>query len=265
VFLLGGHKHLYSGNVDGSPGETFEEASSMFGAAEEMLWQEGMSFRDVVRTWIYLRDIERDYDAFNQGRRAFFQRAGISLRPASTGINGAPFPDEHNLSMSFYAIQSPEPLEVGMMTTPTLNEAWVYGSDFSRGLKVVEANKIALYISGTASVDEHGRTVHAGDFEAQVGRMITNVSTLLAAQNASLSDLVSGVTYLKSPADAALLREMLRHHGVEGFPNVLVNAPVCRPNLLCEIEAIAALPRPGRSDPRPGDRRVTQTTRSRRR
>ena len=41
-----------------------------------------------------------------------------------------------------------------MMTTPTLNEAPVYGSDFARGMKIAEANKVALHISGTASITE---------------------------------------------------------------------------------------------------------------
>ena len=40
------------------------------------------------------------------------------------------------------------------MTTPTLNEAPLYGSDFARGMKVVETNKVALHVSGTASIDE---------------------------------------------------------------------------------------------------------------
>ncbi len=44
--------------------------------ASHALSDRGLSFHDVVRTWIYLRDIERDYSEFNQGRRQFFQAAG---------------------------------------------------------------------------------------------------------------------------------------------------------------------------------------------
>ncbi len=32
-------------------------------------------------------------------------------------------------------------------------------------------------------------------------------------------------------------------HGFEGFPCTLVEAPICRPDLLCETEALAVLPR----------------------
>jgi enamine deaminase RidA (YjgF/YER057c/UK114 family) len=248
VVRVGAQEYLYAGSIYGMDGGPFDEAFSMFGAAERVLQREGLTFQQVVRTWIYLRDIDRDYAELNRARHEFFRRAGVTLHPASTGIAGAPFPAGHNFSMSLYAIKSPAPLEVGVMTTPTLNEAWMYGADFSRGLRVVEANKVALYVSGTASVDEEGRTAHVGDFAGQVDRMLTNVSTLLSAQNASFSDVVTAITYLKSADDAPRLRAMLRDHGLDGLPNVLVKAAVCRPDLLCEMEAIAALPRPGGSN-----------------
>ena len=129
------------------------------------------------------------------------------------------------------------------MTTPTLNEAPLYGADFARGMRIVETNKVALHVSGTASIDEAGRTAHPGDFEAQADRMLVNVAALLEGQGATFGDVVSAITYLKHPADAERLREKLHEAGFEGFPNVLVAAPVCRPELLCETEALAVLPR----------------------
>ncbi len=108
---------------------------------------------------------------------------------------------------------------------------------------MVETNKIALHVSGTASIDEAGRTAHPGDFEAQADRMLVNVAALLEGQGATFGDVVSAVTYLKRPADAGRLREKLHEAGFEGFPNALVAAPICRPELLCETEALAVLPR----------------------
>ena len=171
----------------------------MFGAAERLLARCGMGFRDVVRTWIYLRDIDRDYDALNRARREFFQRHGIEPRPASTGVQGGPFPDAHDFSIRLEAVRSARPLAITPMSTPTLNEAWSYGADFSRGLRVADANKVALYISGTASIDEAGRTVHLGDVAAQVERMLHNIATLLAGQGATFADLVSGVLVPEAP------------------------------------------------------------------
>jgi enamine deaminase RidA (YjgF/YER057c/UK114 family) len=129
------------------------------------------------------------------------------------------------------------------MSAPTLNEAMLYGADFARGMRMVETNKVALHVSGTASIDEAGRTVHPEDFAAQADRMLVNVAALLEGQGATFGDVVSAITYLKRPADAGRLRAKLHEAGFEGFPNVLVAAPVCRPELLCETEALAVLPR----------------------
>ncbi len=235
---------LYAGNLYGSGTNAFEEAFDMFRLAEALLHRAGMDFGDVMRTWIYLRDIDRDYDDLNRARREFFESRGIERQPASTGIGGAPFPDAHDFSLGFYALKSPRPLGVEVMTTPTLNEARSYGADFSRGLKVVEANKVALYLSGTASIDEHGDTVHVDELEAQVDRMLLNMSSLLAQHGASFADVVSAVTYLRNPEDLPTLRRMFAEQDFDGFPLVIVEAPLCRPDLLCETEAVAALPLP---------------------
>ena len=53
-----------------------------------------------------------------------------------------------------------------------LNEAYDYSkpSSFSRGLRIDLGGVAILLISGTASIDEYGQTVHAGDFRAQLDR-----------------------------------------------------------------------------------------------
>ena len=239
---LGDQVTLHTTNVYGSGGDACEQAFDMFCAAERLLQQCGMEFRDVARAWIHLRDIDRDYDALNRARREFFRQRGIGQRPASTGVQGMPFPDTHDFSMSLQAVRSPKALDVAVMSTPSLNEAWSYGADFSRGVRLTEANKVTLHISGTASIDEAGRTVHVGDFAAQVDRMLENIELLLAQQGASFENLVSGVTYLKKPGDAPVLRSMYRERGFGNFPCALVVAPLCRPELLCETEAVALLP-----------------------
>ena len=223
---------------------------AMFDEAEALLQRAGLEFRDVVRTWIHLREMERDYDALNRGRRAFFAERGIDPPPASTGIGGGPAPREHDLSLALLAVRSRGDAAAGRvpMSAPTLNEAPVYGSDFTRGMRLVDANKTALYVSGTASIDEAGNTAHVGDFDAQVDRMLVNLAALLDAQGAGFADVVSAISYVKHAADADRLRARFRDAGFEGFPNMLVQAEICRPELLCETELIAALPRPAQRD-----------------
>src|SRR5262249_11589819 len=242
VFRLGDQTSLHAGNIYGSGRDAFEEAYDMFRVAEGLLADAGMSFANVVRTWIHVRDIDRDYGALNKARREFFPHCSIERRPASTCVQGIPFPEAHDFSMRLYAATSSRTLDIAPMHTPLLNEAWTYGADFSRGLRIAEANKVTLYISGTASIDEAGRTVHVGQFEAQVDRMLHNIASLLARQGAGFENLASAVTYLKNPNDAPVLRSMLRERGFDGFPCAIVEAPLCRPDLLCETEALAFLP-----------------------
>jgi enamine deaminase RidA (YjgF/YER057c/UK114 family) len=232
---------FHAAGLCGRGQDAYEQTLGMFALAESLLQQAGMEFRDVVRTWIHLREIDRDYGDLNRARRAFFAARGIDPVPASTGIGGAPVSESHDLCLGLYAVKAGRAPMRTVMTSPTLNDAVQYGADFARGMRLVETNKVALHVSGTASIDERGRTAHPGDFEAQADRMLANIAALLDGQGASFGDVVSAVTYLKDPADAMCLREKLHEAGFKGFPHALVAAPICRPDLLCETEALAVL------------------------
>lgn len=242
AFLLGDEKHVYGGNIYGDPGSAYDETLSMMRNAARLLEEEGLDFRSVPRTWIYFRHMWRDYGGFNRARRDFFRERGVDLRPASTGIHGVPFPSGSNICMSFHAIGSrrPEPFEI--MTTPTLNEAWEYGSEFSRGLRVRDANKTTLYVSGTASINEEGETVHLDDFDGQMGRTLLNIEQLLEHQRASFDDVVSAITYVKRREDIPRALERAAELGLDRFPHAMVEAGVCREDLLIETEVTAIVP-----------------------
>jgi enamine deaminase RidA (YjgF/YER057c/UK114 family) len=243
LIRVGEEVRFHAGALCGPGENAYEQTLGMFARAEDLLKQAGLEFRDVMRTWIHLREIDRDYGDLNRARRAFFEARGIDPVPASTGIGGGPVSEAHDLCLSVYAVKAAKPPARTVMTSPTLNEAGDYGADFVRGLRVAETNKFALHVSGTASIDEQGRTAHPGDFEAQADRMLVNIAALLEGQGAGFGDVVSAITYLKHPEDAGRLQEKLHKAGYEGFPNALVAAPICRPDLLCETEALAVLPK----------------------
>jgi enamine deaminase RidA (YjgF/YER057c/UK114 family) len=168
-----------------------------------------------------------------------------SIRPRPAPASAGPAPEGHDLCLGVYAVRAHGVRAArSAMRAPTINVAKTYGADFSRGIRIVETNKIALHVSRTASVDEAGRTAHPGDLEARTDRMLRNVAALLEGQGATFRDMVSATTYLRRPADAPRLRAKLRQAGFMGFPNALVAAPICGPELLCETEALAVLPRP---------------------
>ncbi len=124
------HIHLSgltgTGGPDAPPGFA-AQAERMFERSEACLRQEGASFRDVVRTWIYIADLERDYAAFNLVRTATFKRQGVRRIPASTGIQGATLNTACGCMMDLYALLADRPVKIEPMHAPTLNEAPSYG------------------------------------------------------------------------------------------------------------------------------------------
>ena len=214
----------------------------MFARAAQLLARHGSVFQNVLRTWCYLGDIDRDYGEFNTSRNDFFRREEVSRLPASTGIRATLRPGGTRCAMDIYALLDPQFAQIEVMHTSTLNEAPDYGSAFSRGMKVCLPEKTVLYISGTASVDESGATVHVGDPRGQLERMLLNIEQLLAPHGADFTDLVQVISYLKSADDLPLFRDVAAKWGLTNLPNSIVQADICRPDFLCEMEAIAVLP-----------------------
>jgi len=130
-----------------------------------------------------------------------------------------------------------------------LNEAYAYAkpSSFSRGLRIDLGNVAILLISGTASIDEHGQSVHIGDFRAQLRRTYQNITGLLAAEGATWKDIVRTSCYLRDiERDYATFNEertkFFAEQGLDPLPaSTGIQAILCRPELLVEIEAIAMI------------------------
>jgi enamine deaminase RidA (YjgF/YER057c/UK114 family) len=102
-----------------------------------------------------------------------------------------------------------------------------------------------LLISGTASIDEHGRSIHIGDFRAQTRRTFQNITGLLEAEGATWKDVVRTTCYLRDiERDYAAFNEerttFYEEQELDPLPaSTGIQAILCRPELLIEIEAIA--------------------------
>jgi enamine deaminase RidA (YjgF/YER057c/UK114 family) len=249
LLTIGGRRHLYIADVKGvdprSPIATpfREQSDQMFANAARFLEPFQTKFTEVLRTWCYLKEIDDDYAEFNLSRNAFFVEHGVKRLPASTGIRAGLWPDQALCGMDLYALLDTDGVGIQVMHTPTLNEADEYGSSFSRGMKIDLPEKTVLHISGTASINEAGETVHVGDAEKQLERMLVNVRELLHHQNASFDDVSQIATFLKHAEYYDVCQQLLRQWGIRHVPNTFVEAGVCRPELLCEMEAIAILPK----------------------
>lgn len=128
-----------------------------------------------------------------------------------------------------------------------LNEAYAYAkpSSFSRGMRIDLNGLTILLISGTASIDESGKSVHIGDFRAQMRRTLANITGLLESEGATWHDIVRTSCYLRDiDRDYEVFNEertaFFAEQGLDPLPaSTGIQAKLCRPELLVEIEAIA--------------------------
>ena len=128
-----------------------------------------------------------------------------------------------------------------------LNEAFAYAkpSSFSRGMRIDLNGVTILLISGTASIDEHGVSVHIGDFRAQLKRTFENITGLLESEGCTWKDMVRTTCYLRDiERDYEAFNEVrtafYQEQALDPLPaSTGIQAILCRPDLLIEIEAIA--------------------------
>lgn len=128
-----------------------------------------------------------------------------------------------------------------------LNEAYCYErpSSFSRALRLELGDYKILLVSGTASVNENGKTEHVGDFRAQTWRTYRNITNLLSSENMSWHDVVRTTNYLRDiERDYAEFNKIrttfFNWLGLDPLPaSTGIQARLCWETLLVEIEAYA--------------------------
>lgn len=131
-----------------------------------------------------------------------------------------------------------------------LNEAHQYPkpSSFSRGMRLDIKGITILLVSGTASIDENGNSVHIGDFRAQTLRTYRNITALLASEGATWKDVVRTTCYLRDiERDYDLFNktrtQFFKEQGLDLLPaSTGIQAILCRPELLIEMEAMVIFP-----------------------
>ena len=95
-----------------------------------------------------------------------------------------------------------------------------------------------VLISGTASINNRGEVMYAGDVRRQTERMWENVEALLKEADCGFGDVGHIIVYLRDIADYAVVKEMFDKRFPD-TPRVITLAPVCRPGWLVEMECMA--------------------------
>ena len=225
---------------------TTEQAQRMFDNANQALESLGFSYQQVVRTWIYLARILDWYGEFNRVRTLHHANVGIgrdlesSTFPASTGIQGRSL--DYECFMDVLAVDPAPATSVAVdsiRNSSHQGQAFAYGSAFSRGVTLALEERKTVFISGTASIDAEGRTMHLDDPGCQCLETLQAVAAVLEDQGGSLEDICTAAIFFKDQETYQAYQRLVRQLCLPQFPTICVRADVCRPELLCEIEPVA--------------------------
>jgi enamine deaminase RidA (YjgF/YER057c/UK114 family) len=233
-----------------------DQASQVYRRIEEALKQAGMVLSEVVRTWLFLNDILSWYSPFNTVRTEIFTQKGLFEKgvPASTGIGGKNLADAAMVAGAWAVQPFDGPMRVCEVFSPMQCAARSYGSCFSRAIELLSPGHRRLLISGTASIDSHGRSTRLGDPKSQIILTMSVVETILASRGMGYSDVTRATAYFKHPQDAPLFADWCAEHRTL-LPVVVTQAEICRDELLFEIELDAIASRGGSSKPGKRSRR----------
>lgn len=191
------------------------------------------------RVWAFLpRPTERDDDTlerymrFNAGRSEAYRSMPELVRvvPAGTCVGHA----GHDLVV--HAIATDEPFAA--VENPRQRPAWLYSTRYGPVAPTftrASRTESLLLASGTAAVVGED-SIHLGDLEAQFAETVANLRSLAEAGGGD-GRWRSLQIYVRDPAHLAAVRALARAHFGEAAERIL-HAPLCRRELLVEVEGI---------------------------
>ena len=235
-------------------GSIKEQSAEIFAQLGNILAKNSFNINDIYRQWNYIEQItlmregRQNYQEFNDARSRFYNRAEWSNGyPAATGIGTScggvmievyaikgekvvshaidnPLQiSAHNYSQKVLTGKSDEPLR----TTPKFERARIVGD--------------TIYISGTAAIKGED-SISLDNATEQAVETMHIIKQLVASENIPVATKGSTYTllrtYIKNSKDAP---EVIRFME-ENYPDVpkhYIEADVCRPELLVEIEGTA--------------------------
>lgn len=195
-----------------------------------------------IRTWTFIKNIDVLYEGMLKSRREIYQREDLKDHfITSTAIEGCCDHPYDYLSMDAYSILNHDKIDVSFLNDLNfMCAAKDYNVAFERGTKVAYADRAHVYVSGTASIDHLGQTMHQGDVMKQLDRTLDNVESVLKAGSAAFADMMYMIVYLRDANDYERVSAVLRARFPD-TPLMFAHAPICRSEWLVEIECMAII------------------------
>lgn len=234
-------EYWYTGGLSASDG-SYNQTVGLLDELSAGLEAQGLTLEsDCMRTWLFVQNIDVNYKGVVDGRNTVFDRHGLTPDThfiASTGIEGRTADCRNKVMLDAVAVKGPGMAVKYLHGDSHLNRTSEYGVRFERGTVVEYPDRRHVYISGTASIDNKGKILYNGDIVRQTSRMIENVEVLLAEAGCGFSQVGAMTVYLRDIADYSAVKKIFDARFPD-CPRVIVQAPVCRPGWLVEMECIA--------------------------
>lgn len=239
----GGYRHIWSaGNYNKASKSEYQTRLLLNDYVMRLAEQECSLANNCIRTWFFVQNVDVNYGGVVKARNEVFLTQNLTEKThfiASTGIAGRHASHEVLVQMDAYAVGGLQQEQIHYLYAPThLNPTYEYGVSFERGTYIDYGDRRHVFISGTASINNRGEIMYPGDIRKQTLRMWENVETLLAEAECTFEHVGHLIVYLRDIADYTVVQEMFE----ERFPNipkVYLQAPVCRPGWLVEMECMA--------------------------
>ncbi len=223
---------------------SFKQTEEMFkNLCRTLVSADSTLAENLVRTWIYVRDVDNNYQGMVDARRELFKRNGLTSSThyvASTCIEALSEKASHLVRMDGLIVTGLRPEQLVHLHSPEhLCPTYLYDVTFERASRLIFGDRSHYYISGTASIDKDGNVLHQANIIRQAERTLENVNALLEAGGASFDDLKHLVVYLRDASDYPAVKEYLDTTLPDSIPYITVRGAVCRPSWLIEIEGVA--------------------------
>lgn len=240
------YKHYYYYGLKDLSEGPYAQTIKLFNNLKESMALNSLNMAEhLIRTWVYVQAVDINYEGMVKARREVFEQEGLSENThyvSSTGIEGRHYLPSSLVFMDAYVLEGLKEEQLRFLYAPEhLSPTQVYGVTFERGTTIEYGDRRHVFISGTASIDNRGRTLYSMDIQAQTERMFENVEALLTEAGAGFGDLAHVIVYLRDMADYGVVKSLVNSKLPE-VPQVFVLAPVCRTQWLVEMECMAILP-----------------------
>jgi enamine deaminase RidA (YjgF/YER057c/UK114 family) len=178
------------------------------------------------------------YDDFNSARNEYFFGKNVfdTIMPASTGIGANNFNNSALLGGAYAVRANDDKVTKIDIPSPLQCPANEYQSSFSRAVETNHPEYRHLFISGTASITCEGKTANKGNISKQIDLTMKVVNAIIESREMNWDNIIRGIAYFKDINNKNIFQKYCEDNMLPNLPVTMVQADICREDLLFEIE-----------------------------